>query len=41
MGQGKFVSQNNAPALISTKGSFQGIGGSGGYKESGWQVNEK
>merc|ERR1719232_743799 len=36
-GRGKFVSSNKAPALISTKGSFAGIGGSGGFRELGWQ----
>jgi len=37
IGRGKFIPSNNAPALISTKGSFAGIGGSGSFRESGWQ----
>ncbi|XP_063675708.1 uncharacterized protein LOC134812281 isoform X13 [Bolinopsis microptera] len=36
-GRGKFVSSNKAPALISTKGTFAGIGGSGAFRETGWQ----
>lgn len=36
-GRGKFVSSNKAPSLISTKGTFAGIGGSGSFKELGWQ----
>lgn len=35
-GRGKFVSSNKAPALISTKGTFAGIGGSGSFRELGW-----
>jgi len=36
-GRGKFVSSNKTPALISTKGTFAGIGGSGSFRELGWQ----
>ena len=36
--QSKFASSNQAPALISTKGSFAGLGGgSGSFRELGWQ----
>ena len=36
LGRGKFASSSNAPALISTKGSFAGTGGSGSFRELGW-----
>ena len=37
IGRSKFHSSKPAPGLISTKGSFAGIGGSSSFRETGWQ----